>query len=251
MPSSAPGNIPSTPNEPIIQVKGLKKIFTSDGMAVEVLKDVTCDILAGEVVGIVGASGVGKTTFLHILGTLDRPTGGQILHFGKDAFAWDDKRLSRFRNKEIGFVFQFHHLLGEFSALENVMMPCIICGTTKTEAREKAARILEELGLGHRLDHLPGSLSGGEQQRVALARAMVNDPRVLLADEPTGNLDQRTGEKVAELIFSLNQRYGTTVVVVTHNLSLASKMDRCLGLTQGRVIALARDELKDFGVGRG
>ena len=236
-------------NIPVIVAKGLKKVFTNDGMEVQVLKDVNCSVDPGELVGIVGASGVGKTTFLHILGTLDRPTRGTVLHFGNDVFSWDDKRLSRFRNKEIGFVFQYHYLLPEFSALENVMMPCILSGVPRQEARAMAEKTLSELGLAHRLCHRPGSLSGGEQQRVALARAMVRGPRILLADEPTGNLDEKTGEKVAELIFSLNRRYGTTVVIVTHDLSLACKLDRCLGLMDGRAIALDKEDLKEFGVG--
>ncbi len=237
-------------NSPDLEIKGLQKSFSNDGIRVQVLKDVSCSIYSGEVVGIVGSSGVGKTTFLHILGTLDRPTDGSVLHFGQNAFSWDDRRLSRFRNEKIGFVFQFHHLLPEFSALENVMMPCILSGMSRSEAGARAKKILDELGLSDRVDHRPGNMSGGEQQRVALARAMVRQPRLLLADEPTGNLDKKTGEKVVDLIFSLNRRYGTTVVLVTHDLSLARKMDRCLGLIDGRAVALNREDLKEFGVGK-
>ncbi len=233
---------------PDLEITGLEKSFSNDGIQVQVLKDVSCSVYPGEMIGVVGASGVGKTTFLHILGTLDRPTNGSVLHFGQNAFSWDDSRLSRFRNEKIGFVFQSHHLLPEFSALENVMMPCILSGISRSEAADRAKNILDELGLGHRIDYRPGNMSGGEQQRVALARAMVRQPRILLADEPTGNLDQKNGEKVVELIFSLNHRYGTTVVLVTHDLSIARKMDRCLGLTDGRAVALGREKLKDFGV---
>ncbi len=200
-------------------------------------------------VGIVGASGVGKTTFLHIIGTLDRPDGGKVLHYGEDVFSWPDSRLSQFRNARLGFVFQFHHLLPEFSAIENVMMPCLVAGTPKAEAKEKAAEILGRLGLSDRENHHVGQLSGGEQQRVALARAMVREPGLLLADEPTGNLDEKTGKQVAELLFSMNRQYGTTVIVVTHNLTLARKMDRCIGITDGTAVELSRDELVRFGVG--
>ncbi len=233
----------------VLEVDALKKVFTNNGLQVEVLKDLKCLIYSGETVGVVGASGVGKTTFLHILGTLDRPTSGKVLHFGEDVFSWNDTKLSKFRNKELGFVFQFHHLLPEFSALENVMMPCLVAGESRPKAREMAKDILAETGLEKRFNYRVGKLSGGEQQRVALARAMARRPRLLLADEPTGNLDERTGEKAAELIFTLNKRYGTTVVVVTHNLALANRMDRCIGLAGGRAVELNTSELKDFGVG--
>jgi lipoprotein-releasing system ATP-binding protein len=171
------------------------------------------------------------------------------LHFGEDVFSWNDSELSRFRNEQLGFVFQFHHLLPEFTALENVMMPCLVAGEPRPKAKKKAKDILAEVGLEKRFGHRIGRLSGGEQQRVALARAMVRKPRLLLADEPTGNLDERTGEKAAELIFALNKRYSTTVIVVTHNLALASRMDRCIGLAEGRAIELNASELKGFGVG--
>jgi lipoprotein-releasing system ATP-binding protein len=216
---------------------------------VDVLKGLSVTVMQGEVVGVVGASGVGKTTFLHIIGTLDRPCGGRVLHFGQDVFEWPDSRLSRFRNSDLGFVFQFHHLLPEFSALENVMMPCLVAGSSRSEARLKASDILGRLGLASRESHRTGQLSGGEQQRVALARAMVQRPRLLLADEPTGNLDEKTGEHVADLIFSLNRQYGTTVIIVTHNLTLARRMDRCIGIHEGTAVELTRDDLVRFGVG--
>lgn len=233
----------------VIEIIGLNKTYTNNGLEVEVLRDLDCTVFPGEVVGVVGASGVGKTTFLHILGTLDHPTSGLVRHFGQDVFSWNDRELSRFRNQELGFVFQFHHLLPEFATLENVMMPCLVAGMSAHVARSKASAILEELELGHRLSHRVGQLSGGEQQRVALARAMVHNPRLLLADEPTGNLDEKTGERVADLLFSLNQQHRTTIVVVTHNLSLARRMDRCLGLVAGKIVELASADLVAFGVG--
>jgi len=232
-----------------LEVKSLFKSFRSDGQEISVLKDINCKIMPGEVVGIVGASGVGKTTFLHILGTLERPSSGEVKHFGQNVFLWSDNKLSKFRNKEIGFVFQFHYLLPEFSTLENVMMPCLIAGYSKEKANQKARIILEELGLKDRLNMPVNQLSGGEQQRVALARALVQSPKIILADEPTGNLDEISGEKVIELMLNLNKKYHTTLIIVTHNLSLAKKMDRCLGLTHGKIVELSPDELKDFGVG--
>jgi len=232
-----------------LEVKSLFKSFKSDGQEISVLKDINCKIMPGEVVGIVGASGVGKTTFLHILGTLDKPSSGEVKHFGQNVFLWPDNKLSKFRNKEIGFVFQFHYLLPEFSTLENVMMPCLIAGHKKEKAFKKASKILEELGLKDKFDMPVNQISGGEQQRVALARALVQSPKIILADEPTGNLDETSGEKVIELMLDLNKRYHTTLIIVTHNLSLAKKMDRCLGLTHGKIVELSPDELKDFGVG--
>ncbi len=232
-----------------LEVKGLCKSFSNNGFQVEVLKDLNCRIYPGELVGVVGASGVGKTTFLHILGTLDRPSNGKVFHFGEDVFSWSDTRLSRFRNEELGFVFQLHHLLPEFSALENVMMPCLLAGESKARAREMARGILVELGLEKKNGYRVGELSGGEQQRVALARAMVRRPKLILADEPTGNLDEKTGEKAAHLIFSFNRRYHITVIVVTHNLALAGGMDRCIGLAGGQATELDVSDLKAFGTG--
>ncbi len=236
-------------NVAALEVRSLFKSFRCDGQEVSVLKDINCKIMPGEIVGIVGASGVGKTTFLHILGTLDRPSSGEVKHFGKNVFLWSDNKLSKFRNKEIGFVFQFHYLLPEFSTLENVMMPCLISGSKKEIAYERASKILEELGLKNKFNMPVNQLSGGEQQRVALARALVQSPKIVLADEPTGNLDETSGEKVIELMLDLNKKYHTTLIIVTHNLSLAKKMDRCLGLTHGKIVELSTDELKDFGVG--
>ncbi|NDY42782.1 ABC transporter ATP-binding protein [Dissulfurirhabdus thermomarina] len=231
-------------------MSGLAKSFVADGHELEVLRGLSFTIHPGEAVGVVGASGVGKTTLLHILGTLEQPTAGEVRHFGEDVFAWDDTRLSRFRNRRIGFVFQFHHLLPEFTAVENVMMPGLIAGLPRAEIRRRAEAVLAAMGLAGRMDHRVGRLSGGEQQRVALARAVVLEPPLLLADEPTGNLDERTGRQVEDLLFALNRDRGVTLVVVTHNLSFARRMDRCLGLTEGRAVELAPGELAAFGVGR-
>ena len=200
----------------------------------EVLKGVDLTFSQGERASVVGASGVGKTTLLHVLGTLDRPTSGKVLYQGKDIYALNEKDLAQFRNREIGFVFQFHHLLPEFNALENTMMPCLIRRIPKGEAVSRAEAILALVGLKERLTHKPGELSGGEQQRVAVARALVLEPKVLLADEPTGNLDTRTGEAVFDLLLELNRIKGVTLVVVTHNLKLAEKLSRQIPLIDGK-----------------
>ncbi len=184
-------------------------------------------------VAIVGASGVGKSTFLHILGGLERPTGGKVLYGDADLYALDGARLARFRNERIGFVFQFHHLLPEFTALENVMMPALIRGMQRQDAVKLATGLLGDVGLGGRLHHRPGELSGGEQQRVAVARALVLDPDVVLADEPTGNLDAHTGEAVHELLRDINRRRAVTFVVVTHNDKLAMRADRIFRMIEG------------------
>ncbi len=200
----------------------------------EVLKGVDLTFSRGEKAAIVGASGVGKTTLLHVLGTLDRPTAGKVLFEGKDIYALNEKDLAFFRNREIGFVFQFHHLLPEFSALENTMMPCLIQGIPKEESISRAEAILTLVGLEERFSHKPGELSGGEQQRVAVARALVLEPKALLADEPTGNLDTKTGESVFDLLQELNRIKGVTLIVVTHNLKLAEKMSRQIQLIDGK-----------------
>lgn len=225
-----------------IAAEDLVKVYGSGGQRVEVLRRVRLTIAAGERVAIVGASGVGKTTLLHILGTLDRPTSGRVLHFGQDVFALSEAALSRFRNQNLGFVFQFHHLLPEFNALENVMLPGLIAGWSLSRARKAAAEVLEQVGLSHRLEHRMGELSGGERQRVAIARAMVLRPPVILADEPTGNLDVRTAREIASLLLQVNESYATTLVIVTHNPELASQMDRVFGLMDGRIVELSKDE---------
>lgn len=218
----------------LIQVQQLFKSYGNGTKRVEVLKGVDLNFFQGEKAAIVGASGVGKTTLLHVLGTLDRPTGGKVFFEGKDIYALNEKELALFRNREIGFVFQFHHLLPEFSALENTMMPCLIQGIPKKESADRAEAILTLVGLKERLSHKPGELSGGEQQRVAVARALVLEPKVLLADEPTGNLDTKTGESVFDLVQELNQIKGVTLIVVTHNLNLAGKLSRQIQLIDGK-----------------
>jgi lipoprotein-releasing system ATP-binding protein len=218
----------------LIQVQQLLKSYGNGTKRVEVLKGVDLNFSRGERAAIVGASGVGKTTLLHVLGTLDRPTGGKVFYEGKDIYALNEKELALFRNREIGFVFQFHHLLPEFSALENTMMPCLIQGIPKKESAARAEAILTLVGLKERLSHKPGELSGGEQQRVAVARALVLEPKVLLADEPTGNLDTKTGESVFDLLQELNQIKGVTLIVVTHNLKLAEKLSRQIQLIDGK-----------------
>jgi lipoprotein-releasing system ATP-binding protein len=220
----------------LIQVQQLCKFFGNGAKRVEVLKGIDLTFLQSEKTAIVGASGVGKTTLLHILGTLDRPTSGKVLYQGKDVFTMNERELALFRNREIGFVFQFHHLLPEFNALENTMMPCLIQGIPRKEAASRAESILTLVGLKDRLSHKPGELSGGEQQRVAVARALVLEPKVLLADEPTGNLDTKTGESVFDLLQSLNQIKGVMLIVVTHNLKLADRLPRQIHLVDGNAL---------------
>jgi lipoprotein-releasing system ATP-binding protein len=218
----------------LIQVQQLFKSFGNGAKKVEVLRGIDLTFFQGERAAIVGASGVGKTTLLHILGTLDRPTAGKVLYGGRDIFTLNEKDLAFFRNREIGFVFQFHHLLPEFNALENTMMPCLIQGISKNEAALRAEAILTLVGLKERLSHKPGELSGGEQQRVAVARALVLEPKILLADEPTGNLDSKTGDSVFALLQELNRIKDVTLIVVTHNPNLAAQMPRQILLVDGK-----------------
>ena len=221
---------------PLIEVLGVKKTFITEAGPLEVLKGIDFTVSEGETVAITGASGVGKSTLLYILGTLDRPTEGRVLYKGEDVFRYTNAELDSFRNRKIGFVFQFHHLLPEFTALENVMMPALIRGHSIKEIRPKAEELLSSLGLGERLNHRPGELSGGEQQRVAVARALIMSPLVVLADEPTGNLDTKTGEKLFQTIVDLNKSKGTTFVIVTHNESLAKRCNRVIHMIDGRVV---------------
>ncbi len=202
-----------------------------------VLKDISLAIGAGEVVSIVGASGAGKSTLLHILGTLDRPDGGSVSLAGQDVFALDDKQLARFRNEKIGFVFQFHNLLPEFTALENVCMPGFIANRPERDVRQRAAELLNRLGLTDRASHFPSHLSGGEQQRVAVARALINQPAVVFADEPSGNLDSRNAEELHQLFFDLRDEFGQTFIIVTHNEALAALADRTITLLDGQIKA--------------
>ncbi|MBP9020176.1 MAG: ABC transporter ATP-binding protein [Syntrophobacterales bacterium] len=219
----------------MIKVSKLNKTFIKDGKRIEVLKDLDLDVQRGESLSIVGASGAGKSTLIHILGTLDHPTSGEVIIGGSNVFRWGSEKLAGFRNRMIGFVFQFHHLLPEFSSLENTMMPALIGGMAGRKAKEKAETVLREVGLGDRLAHKPGELSGGEQQRVAVARALVMEPEIILADEPTGNLDTETGGKIEDMLISLNRERGITLVVVTHNASLAQRMSRSIGLQDGKI----------------
>jgi lipoprotein-releasing system ATP-binding protein len=224
-----------------IAVQGLEKTFTTNGNVVEVIKGLDLNVHSGETLAVVGASGVGKSTLLHILGTLERPTKGRVIWEGEDIFALDDRRLAAFRNRKIGFVFQFHYLLPEFDALENVMMPALIARVPKSQAREDAEAILVRVGLAHRLRHRVSTLSGGEQQRVAVARALVLKPEVLLADEPTGNLDPHSGAQVQELLLDLNREQGLTSVIVTHNLDLAQALTRQITLVDGKAMTIRGD----------
>ena len=201
----------------------------------KVLKGISLEIKAGEIVSIVGASGAGKTTLLHIIGTLDPFDQGEVRINNQNIKGFNDQKLSEFRNKNIGFVFQFHHLLPEFSALENVCIPAFIAGRRKGEALKRGRELLEMLGLGERLEHKPSELSGGEQQRVAVARALINDPAVILADEPSGNLDSKSSEELHKLFFSLRERLGQTFVIVTHNNELANMADRKLTIKDGMI----------------
>ena len=221
--------------KPLVIASDVRKSFQHMGRTLDVLKGIDLTIDEGEVLAIVGASGAGKSTFLHCMGTLDVPTAGSIRLAGEELTTMSSARLADLRNRTIGFVFQFHHLLPEFNALENVMMPGLIQGRSKRDMERPAMAILNEVGLSDRVLHRPGELSGGEQQRVALARALVLSPKLLLADEPTGNLDSKTSEQIHDLFFTINKQRGTTIVVVTHNTALAASMPRVITLKDGRV----------------
>ena len=227
----------------LIETQDLKKSFATDAGELQVVKGVDLSIKEGEIVGIVGASGVGKSTLLHILGALDSPTSGKVFYSSTDIFSLDRNSLASFRNTTIGFVFQFHHLLPEFSAIENVMMPGLIhishgsgAKSQYKEIHEKAASLLDEMGLSQRKRHRPGELSGGEQQRVAVARALILEPKVVLADEPTGNLDTATGEELFNIFIHLNTKEGVTFVIVTHNESLSNRCHRILKMVDGMLL---------------
>jgi lipoprotein-releasing system ATP-binding protein len=233
----------------LVEARGLEKRYVDGPAVVEVLRGLDLEIRSGERVAIIGESGVGKSTLLHLLGCLDAPSGGRLLLDGVDVFALPEAEIAALRNREVGFVFQFHHLLGDFTALENVMLPALIAREPIREVRARAASLLERVGLGARLRHRPGELSGGEQQRVAVARAVMRRPRLLLADEPTGNLDPGTGERVHELLLQLNEESGSTLVVATHNDRLAAAMERTLRLIDGRIEPAAASPAPRRGVG--
>jgi lipoprotein-releasing system ATP-binding protein len=218
-----------------LSIRNVFKSYFLHGKRVDVLRGVSLDIERGELVSLIGASGAGKSTFLHVLGTLDAPAAGEVLFEGRSLFAMNDAHIADFRNRTIGFVFQSHHLLPEFTALENVAMPALIQRRDRGPAYAYARELLERVGLGSRVDHRPGELSGGEAQRVALARALVLKPALLLADEPTGNLDPATGEGIHQLLREVNRDLGITAVVVTHNAVLAASMPRRLRLAAGEV----------------
>ena len=216
----------------MIKVSGIKKHFGD----LEVLRGVSLEVKAGEIVSIVGASGAGKTTLLQIMGTLLPADGGEVEIAGTKVFELNEKRTAEFRNRHIGFVFQFHNLLPEFSALENVMMPALIGGVSRKEAKQRAAELLEAVGLTDRADHKPAQLSGGEQQRVAIARALINRPSVIFADEPTGNLDTHNRDEIQRLLFEVREKFGQTIVMVTHDERLAEMADRKIVMSDGAIL---------------
>lgn len=218
----------------ILEVRGVFKRYQMNGIQVEALRGVDFKLNAGEMVGIVGPSGAGKSTFLHIIGLLERPTEGEVLLMGQHVHNLSEEERSRLRLKELGFVFQFHHLLPEFTACENVALPALILGKGRREAYANAADLLTRLGLGNRLHHKPGELSGGEQQRVAFARALINSPRIILADEPTGNLDATSADQLKELLTEFCRQEGSALVLVTHNLQIVRDLGRVLYMRDGR-----------------
>ena len=221
---------------PVIDCRQVTRTYNEGPGKLTIFSDISLEVAQGETVAIVGSSGAGKTTLLNLLGGLDKPSSGQIAICGEDIHRLSEARRARFRNAHLGFVYQFHHLLPEFTALENVMMPCALGGMAVSKSREKAKSLLERVGLAERLDHKPGELSGGERQRVAIARALVNEPDCVLMDEPTGNLDEHTGEGVQALIESLRDQLGIAFVMVTHDMKMARSLGRVMRLEQGRLI---------------
>jgi lipoprotein-releasing system ATP-binding protein len=219
----------------LLEVRNLCKTYITGSNRIEVLAGIDLDLQAGTTTALVGASGAGKSTLMHLLGTLDRPTSGTVSFRGEDIFKKNERQLAAFRNRSIGFVFQFHHLLPEFTALENVMMPALIAGISRSKSREMAESLLKDVGLSQRTTHRPGELSGGEQQRVAIARALVLEPELLLADEPTGNLDMKTSDSIHAVLSELQTKKGLTLIIVTHNERLAAAMGTTIHLLDGKV----------------
>lgn len=219
-----------------LRAEDVRKVFRREGYDLEVLKGVSLTISRGEMVGVVGVSGAGKTTLLQILGTLDRPTTGRVFYGDSDVSNLSEEGMASFRNRSVGFVFQFHNLLPEFTVLENTMLPCLIARLAPEEARRRATMLLSEMGLAGRLSHRTGEISGGEQQRVAICRALVMEPSVLLADEPTGNLDGRTASGVVDLLVELNRARGLSLLMVTHNERIASRLHRVVRIDDGRIV---------------
>jgi lipoprotein-releasing system ATP-binding protein len=235
---NAGGGLETAGPDPLIIGRGLSKGFENNGLRIEVIQDTSFAISGGETIAVVGASGIGKSTFLQVIGALDPPDRGTLLLEGRDVYALGEIPLAQLRNQTIGFVFQFHHLLPEFSALENVMMPGLIRRDDSLAARQVAEEMLVRVGLANRLDHRPSELSGGEQQRVAIARALVLNPLVLLADEPTGNLDEKTSGRIHELLLELNGELSMTLIVATHNAHLARLMSRNLTIVEGKIVEI-------------
>lgn len=220
----------------MLKLKGIQKTYGQGHTALTVLSDIDFEYASKEFVGIYGVSGTGKSTLLHIMGGLDRPTKGQVLFEGKEIYSFSDSKLAEYRNRSIGFVFQFYHLLPEFSALENVMLPCLIAGMSRLDAKKRAVKALDKTGLSSRTHHKPSQLSGGEQQRVAIARAVIMNPKILLADEPTGNLDRETGREIIKLLTELNKNENMGIIMVTHDQLLVNDMDRKLEISDGRFL---------------
>lgn len=217
-----------------LKAQGIKKVFKQGREDLAILKGVDLEVRKGDALCILGASGAGKSTFLHILGALDRPTSGQLFFEGEDLFAKSDEDLAKFRNRSLGFVFQFHHLLAEFNAYENICMPARLAGTPMRDIRKRAEELISILGISHRKDHFPSELSGGEQQRVAIARALMNSPQILMADEPTGNLDLENSRKIQSLFFDLQRQLGLTLIMVTHDRDFASRFPRQMRMSDGQ-----------------
>jgi lipoprotein-releasing system ATP-binding protein len=220
--------------EPLLKINNLIKTFTNKGSKTEVLKNISLNITRGDRCAITGPSGAGKSTLLNIIGTLDKPSSGMVFYKNTNLFSYSPKELAEFRNNKLGFIFQFHHLLPEFNALENTIMPALIAGKNKSFIEEKGFQLLKKMGLQKRITHKPGEMSGGEQQRVAVARAMIMEPEIVLADEPTGNLDAPTGREVFDLLLELNNELGMTLIIVTHNEEFALKMSRRIVIEDGK-----------------